>query len=186
MTATYGLKKIASILDLSERRVQQLCAKDILPKTERGRYELEPVVKAYIHYLRDRSLGEGVVSLEDARKRKLNAEAELAEIQLAQARADVVSVEEVQSQWDSVLSSVRTRILAVPTKLAPRVSVETELATVKDIIEDGIFEALGEIARDFDEPDDVEKIDAPKNEAAAKTDDKRVGRPRKTTKPRGE
>ena len=186
LTATYGLKKIASILDLSERRVQQLCAKDILPKTERGRYELEPVVKAYIHYLRDRSLGEGVVSLEDARKRKLNAEAELAEIQLAQARADVVSVEEVQSQWDSVLSSVRTRILAVPTKLAPRVSVETELATVKDIIEDGIFEALGEIARDFDEPDDVEKIDAPKNEAAAKTDDKRVGRPRKATKPRSE
>ena len=100
-------------------------------------------MKAYIHYLRDRSLGEGVVAL-SARKRKLNAEAELAEMLPAQARADVVSVEEVQSQWDLGFIKRPHADTRSADKTCAESSVETELATVKDIIEDGIFEALGE------------------------------------------
>ena len=50
------LKTIARTLDLTERRVNQLVKEGTLPKTERGRYELIPVVQAYIKFLREKSV----------------------------------------------------------------------------------------------------------------------------------
>lgn len=120
--ATHPLGTISKLLDLSERRVQQLSREGIIPKAERGRYELVPAVQGYIRYLRDRSLEVGVVSIDVARQRKTAAEAELAEIELAKARADVVGIEDVAKQWDTILTGVRTRLLAMPTKVAPMVA----------------------------------------------------------------
>ena len=64
MKTTYPIKTICEILDLTDRRVRQLVTHGILPKkdgilpkkSERGRYELIPTVRAYIHWLRDRRL----------------------------------------------------------------------------------------------------------------------------------
>ena len=82
MKTTYPIKTICEILDLTDRRVRQLVTDGILPKkdgilpkkSEWGRYELIPTVRAYIHWLRDRSLyGEAkarngnIVSLDEAR-----------------------------------------------------------------------------------------------------------------------
>ena len=142
----YPAKTIASLLDISERRVGQLVNEGIIPKTERGRYELFPVVQGYVKFLRERKLGKAVVSLDEARQRKLAAEAEMAEIELAKARADVVRVEDVARQWETILGDVRTRFLSLPTKLAPLVAVEGEKTTVKEKIEDGINTALGQLA----------------------------------------
>ena len=103
--ATYPLSTICKLLDLSERRIQQLAREGVIPKSERGRYELVPAVQGYIHYLRDRSLYVGVVSIDIARQRKTAAEAEMAEIELAKARAEVVSIEDVAKQWDQILTT---------------------------------------------------------------------------------
>jgi hypothetical protein len=69
----YPAKTIAPLLDISERRVGQLVNEGIIPKTERGRYELFPVVQGYVKFLRERKLGKAVVSLDEARQRKLAA-----------------------------------------------------------------------------------------------------------------
>jgi phage terminase Nu1 subunit (DNA packaging protein) len=142
----YPAKVIASLFDITERRVQQLVAQGVIPKTERGRYELFPAVQGYIKFLRERKLSEAVVSLDEARQRKLAAEAEMAEIELAKARADVVRIDDVARQWDAILSGVRTRLLALPTKVAPMVAVENDQSIVKEMIEDGVYSALGELA----------------------------------------
>ena len=185
----YPAKVIASLLDISERRVTQLVNEGIIPKTDRGRYELFPVVQGYIKFLRERKLGEAVVSLDEARQRKLAAEAEMAEIDLAKARADVVLVEDVGKQWDAILSAVKTRLLAVPNKVAPLASVEIDQAIVKEIIEDGIHTALGELAGGIpNNPRSGGKFgtDSGKQpqeaDSTAKTDNKRVGGSRATAK----
>ena len=59
--ATHLLGTIAKLLDLSERRVQQLSREGVIP-AERGRGGTRAAVRGYIHYLRDRSLDVGVVS----------------------------------------------------------------------------------------------------------------------------
>ena len=188
-TPTYPVSTICKLLDLTDRRVQQLSREGIIPKTERGRYELVPAVRGYIKYLRDRCVDNGVVSIDVARQRKITAEAELAEIELAKARADVVCIQDVAKQWDFILSAVRTRLLAVPTKVAPMAAVETDQSRVKELIEDGVFTALGEIAATIsDEPGSDVKSKrgvtkhADKNGTTAKADNKRVGRPRKKAK----
>ena len=57
MKTTYPIKTICEMLDLTDRRVRQLVTDGILPKkSERGHYELIPTVRAYIHWLRDRTL----------------------------------------------------------------------------------------------------------------------------------
>ena len=57
MKATYPLKTISEIFDLTEHRVHQLVQDGIIPKnSDRGRYELIPTVRVYVHWLRDRSL----------------------------------------------------------------------------------------------------------------------------------
>jgi phage terminase Nu1 subunit (DNA packaging protein) len=177
----YPAKVIASLFDITERRVQQLVAQGVIPKTERGRYELFPAVQGYIKFLRERKLSEAVVSLDEARQRKLAAEAEMAEIELAKARADVVRIDDVARQWDAILSGVRTRLLALPTKVAPMVAVENDQSIVKEMIEDGVYSALGELAAGLSdsvgrpEPG-IAELPEPVG-SADKADDKRVGRP---------
>ena len=173
--ATYPLSTICKLLDLSERRIQQLAREGVIPKSERGRYELVPAVQGYIHYLRDRSLDVGVVSIDIARQRKTAAEAEM-------ARAEVVCIEDVAKQWDQILSGVRTRMLALPTKLAAIATAETDQKIVKELITDGIHTALGELARGLRDStgSTVElgkstRKNPSKNGSTAKTNNKRVG-----------
>lgn len=188
--ATYPLSTISKLLDLSDRRIQQLSREGVIPKTERGRYELVPAVRGYIRYLRERSLDVGVVSIDEARQRKAAAEAELSEIELAKARAAVVSVDDVAKQWQSILSGVRTRLLAVPTKVAPMVAVENDQTIVKGLIEDGVHTALGELSAELfnstrcdSEPNASIERHPDEDGSATETDHKPMGRRRKKTKP---
>ena len=149
-------------------------------------------VQGYIRYLRDRSLEVGVISIDVARQRKTAAEAEMAEIELAKARADVIGIDDVAKQWEAILSAVRTRMLAVPTKIAPIVAVETDQSIVKELIEDGVYTALGELAGGLsddtgsDEEPSGGVTEKPKQDGTpAKANHKRVGRPKTKTKPGG-
>jgi phage terminase Nu1 subunit (DNA packaging protein) len=191
-SATHPLKTIATLLDLSERRVQQLSAEGVIPKSERGRYELVPAVQGYVHFLRDRNVNPGVVSLDVARQRKTAAEAELAEIELAKARADVVAIDDVAKRWDAILSGVRTRMLALPSKVAPMVTHENDQGIVKECIEDAIHTALGELSAGLsndtggrNQPVTYIRDEFAEDGPAAEAQDKPVGRSGEETKSGG-
>jgi hypothetical protein len=46
---------IAKLLDLSERRIQQLGREGVIPKPERGQYDLVGAVRGYVNYLREQA-----------------------------------------------------------------------------------------------------------------------------------
>lgn len=179
--ASHSLKTISKLLDLSPRRVQQLVKEGVIPKMERGRYELVPVVRAYIHYLRERNIQAGVVSLEEVRTRKIKAEAELAEIDLAQQRGETINVDAAAIVWGEVLGVAKSRLMSVPAKLAPIVAVEDAPAICKALIEEQVFEVLDELADEIatwaeDAGGGVDDDGGDGTEAAAETDDQRMGR----------
>ena len=187
-SALHSLDTISKLLDLTPRRVQQLSKSGVIPKSARGRYELVSAVQGYIRYLRDRSIEAGIISIDVARQRKTAAEAELAEIELAKARAAVVLIDDVARQWESILGGVRTRFLALPTKLAPLVAVENKQKIVEEIISDGVYTALGQLvtgisddAGSYGEPEPSAPIELGKVETATEDNDKPVGRQRKKT-----
>lgn len=148
---SYPLGTIAKLLDLSNRRVQQLSKEGIIPKTERGRYELVPAVRGYIRYLKERSINPGVVSFDEVRARKTAAEAEMAELELLQRKGDLIPMQQVIDTWLELIASCRSKMLSMPAKLAPVVAVEDNPAVCKQIVEEQMMEALDEIARWIDD-----------------------------------
>ena len=75
---TVAIGALGRVINLSDRRIQQLVKEGVLERHEKGRYPFLSNVKAYVVYLQARTDGGGtVIDLEDARKWKLGAEARL-------------------------------------------------------------------------------------------------------------
>lgn len=88
---------------------------------------------------------------DEARSRKLAAEAEIAEMQRDKMRGDLVDISSVESVVAEEYGAVRSKLLALPGKLAPIIAIEADEITCRDLIERGITEALDELARDAGE-----------------------------------
>ena len=125
---------------------------------------------------------------DEARTRKVNAEAELAELELKKVHGELVIAEDVVSAWNDVLGALKAKLLSIPTKGAPIVSAETNTGACKAVLEDLINEALEELSN-YDpriDPttatvDASEEVDS-NAKATTKAKRKPVGRPRKTTR----
>ena len=91
---TVVIGTLGRVINLSDRRIQQLVKEGVLSRHKKGRYPFLSNVKAYVQYLQSRADGGGsVVDLEDARRRKLGAEARLAELELLKAEEQIISVD---------------------------------------------------------------------------------------------
>ncbi len=88
------------------------------------------------------------VELERSRTRLANEQAESAKIKNEQQRGDTVSLRSVVRQVSLALSTVRTNVLAVPTKLAP-ILEHRPAAEIKAELEREILACL-EAITDFD------------------------------------
>ena len=186
---TYPAATMAKLLLLTPHRLQQLVTEGVVPKVERGRYELAPVIQAYIHYLRERTLPGmmNVVSLDEARQRKLSADAKLAEIEVAKAESGVATIQVVEKSWSDLVHAVRGRLLALPQNVAAMVAVEDDTGKCEALLSREIRSALAELG-DGKLPDIEERAGEP-DESAGEGDEsvsaaagpkrKRMGRPRK-------
>lgn len=180
--ATYPIGTIAKLLLLTDRRVQQLAKEGVLPRGERGRYELVPVVQSYIKYLKDRAIGADMPGDEgDHKRRLLKARADIAEMEAERLAGDLVPVDQVEKSWVEITSRVRQRMLAVAPKAAPIAAVETSAEACHEVIETFIHEGLAELAATpvlSSEPTSQGGDDDTEDDgAAAETDDQSVGGP---------
>jgi phage terminase Nu1 subunit (DNA packaging protein) len=89
-------------------------------------------------------------TLVEQQTRKTQADAARAEIKLAKERGEVVAVEEVKQAQIKVNSIIRTRLLGVPTKVAPLVA-NKGLPQAKAVLESEIREVLTNLAKAGDE-----------------------------------
>ena len=129
-------------------------------------------------------------SYDEARTRKVNAEAEIAELELAKVHGTLVVAEDVVKAWEDVLGALKGKLLSIPTKAAPVVSAENEAGVCEDILEDLMNEALEELSNYDPEVSATETKgteEAPEDsntdtKATTKTKRKSVGRPKKTAR----
>ena len=120
-----------------------------------------------------------------ARARKMEADAELTELELLKAKGELVPTDEVQNEWINALSSMRAKLLSLPTITAPLVSNETDVSIIQDIIEKQIHEALNELSNysptKQNRTSSSDKKSNGGSETTTKTKNKSMGRPRKAT-----
>jgi len=86
------------------------------------------------------------VSEAEARRRKRVAEARLAELRTAREEGSLVPGDDLQRTLVHLAMATRSRILAVPSKLAQALAAAESPAEAHKIVEEGLTEALEELA----------------------------------------
>ena len=143
------LQQVAAHLGVSTKTVQDLLANKVIEKQARGEYDLNQCLKAYISRLREMAAsraGNGDLNLTDERARLAKEQADAKEMENAIARGELVYIEDVAKRVEQSLAKVRTRLLAIPTKVAPEAAAADDPKEVQTLIERQIVEALNELA----------------------------------------
>lgn len=145
--AKLSLSAISQLLKLTERRIQQLAKDEIIPKAQRGEYEMIPCVHGYIDYLKAK-IGREFTAEDLAinRNRLLKAQADLVEIEKQKQEGELIAKQEVKKNWLSILSVIKSKLLSMPNKVAPVVMTYKNVNEVKLILKDKIYDTLHEIA----------------------------------------
>jgi phage terminase Nu1 subunit (DNA packaging protein) len=150
---TVDVMKIASVLNLEKRRVQQL-ASEGMPRTARGQYDPVKCMLWYIRYLQHAlekksvpTADGGFVGEREERVRLLRADADLREIELAMKRSQLVAIQDVESMLTDLVLTTKARIMAIAPRLAPELVGETSAVMIHAKIEKACREALAYLAK---------------------------------------
>lgn len=145
-------EKLALFLNLTKQRVHQLVAEG-LPRELRGKYDLDECARWYIRYLqaviekKAIPLEEGEYASEQKeRVRKMRADADLKEIDLACRRGQLVAIEDVEKEMTDLVLTTKARILSVAPRLAPELLGETSRVMAQAKIEKALKESLLQLA----------------------------------------
>ncbi len=143
-----SVTEFAAVLGITPRRVNQLAAEGVFKPTERGVYPVTAITK-YCANLRESTFkqepGE-TVGLTEQRARLTHSKADLAMMQVAKLKGELVSLAVVKQTWIAVIIMVRARLLAMPTKLAPRLLGKKNAAEVETILRAEVYEACEDLS----------------------------------------
>ena len=148
---TLNQTEMAAALGLSQSQVSKdLRAADIISGPAGG-YSLRDLVALAEYRVLDRiGMADGgqTFNVEGERGRLLARQSELAELKIAEARADLVSMTTVAGYWADIGSTCRSRLASVGSRLAATVPdpvLRVKVATACDAL---VFGALEEIQKD--------------------------------------
>lgn len=135
----YTSEVVAQHLDVTERRVRQLRDEGIIREKRPGLYNLVDAMTRYIKYVNAGSK----VDLNDERAKLTKVKREAAEMGNRVRKAELMEVGDVEKAYSTVMMNFRSRILALPQKLAPAVaSMEGDQQQIQDLIQAELEEAL--------------------------------------------
>lgn len=140
---------LAVLLDIGVRGVTELAATGVLvPAAQRGFYQTLPSIHAYIGKLRKQAAGRGgELSLNDERAKREKIGREREEIELAQLRGEVLTLDELSSAWPALCLKVRGILLAFPSKargLVPHLTAHDQ-EKLRQMAVDGLNELADEV-----------------------------------------
>ena len=88
------------------------------------------------------------VDIAQSKARKMAADAALAELELQRQRGEVVAIAEVAATVGEEYAAVRAKLLALPSKMASRVAVETTEIVCREVLTRAVTDALNELVAD--------------------------------------
>lgn len=139
------LDLLAEILSITPRRVQQLVESGILPQPKKqGMYDIPACVQNYYYNLFRGSEDEELDGTHE-RARKAKAEADRIEFDLKVKQGQYLQADLVQNEIEKSIGNCRAKLLALPRKFTPQISVAQNPNEIEDILTNGITEALNEL-----------------------------------------
>lgn len=187
----------AAHIGVTERRFREMISRGVIKPQARSQYDFAQVRVEYINHLREAAAGRQTDSgmvLANERARHAKAMADAQEMKNKVEAEEYLPRGEIQMIQAAGDARVRTKLLAIPSKAAPRLLGLETLPDIKDALSNAINEALAELANTRvvgilpgrDKAPGLHK-NAPRAlgvlHAATAGDDKRMGGRKPKTKP---
>jgi hypothetical protein len=142
-----GTNELARVLDVTPRRVRKLAEEQKLPQISAGRFPLIACVQEHIRRLRAvQEAAASDLSEQEWRKRKVAAQAALAELDLAERQGQVTRIEPVDAAVVGLITVARNKFLGVPSFLAARMP-QAVRAEVFKLAEEEVHRTLDELSQ---------------------------------------
>lgn len=142
VTPELSAAELSRLLGCSLNVVGVLTTQRILRRNATGLYDTIASNHAYLEH-REKVAGRKAARADEGpRMRMMNAKAALTELDLQERSGNLVSAARVQEAFREVAERTRTRLLLVPSRVAPRVANAASVAEVQAKIASDIEEAL--------------------------------------------
>lgn len=145
---------LGDIFGVKDSRVRQMAREGILERVAKGRYNLVGSLKNYILALKVASEGAGVdaldsdINIDEEKALHERVKRHISELKLQTMKGELHKSADVERVMMDMLAAFRTRILAIPSKVAP--SLESRDASyIKERLLAECTEALSEL-KDYD------------------------------------
>lgn len=138
--ATVSTKAICEATGWTERWLRDKITHGFIPKSVNGRWPTLETIKGCFRYLKE-TRPAGSVSMNEAKTRRAVAQAISAEVQAERDKGSVVAVDEARMTFAKCGAKVKTRMLAIPSAVAPKLvglGVAEMDAKLREHIVDGL------------------------------------------------
>ena len=143
----YDAKAVARFLDVSERRVRQLRDEKVIAEVRPGLYDLIDTNHRYINYLRKRNPeSEETIDYNTERAKLVRAKRKNEEYELQLKEQKLDSSDNIKAVMTDMRVNFKTRLMAIPSKLAPVLCKKTDKAEIFALLKEHIDEALMELS----------------------------------------
>jgi phage terminase Nu1 subunit (DNA packaging protein) len=150
-TALYNLQDAAALVGVTPQTLKTWVGHGC-PVAQKGngkrtawQFSIPDVIRWREQVAAEKASGGVNSTMDDARLRRANADAALAELQLLRESGEVVTIEEVVRQVGDQLSAVRAKMLAIPTASATLLATMSDPRECRDCTDQFIREALEEL-----------------------------------------
>lgn len=165
---------LANLFGLTTRSIRRLENEGVIKKVTRGKYLLQDNVKSYITYiktlsdLKENKSEEGKIDYDEEHALLERRKREKIELELAAMRGTMHYSEDVERVMNDMLSNFKAKILALPSRAAPRIITLSTIADIQEILQNEVLDALNEMSQynpnDFYSEDYIEVLDDDINE----------------------
>ena len=145
--------RLSEVLGIAERTIRDREKAGDIQKIGTDQYLFVESVHGYIEFLKNRRTnqhdgggGEGADDYEVQRARLTRAKADIAEIQAETMKGNFHEAASVELVWTDMLMNCRSKLLAMPSRLSPKLRKESNVIKIRSILETTVHEALNELA----------------------------------------
>jgi phage terminase Nu1 subunit (DNA packaging protein) len=136
-------KELSTIMDLTDRRVNQLVTEGIIEKEIEGNFD---VMKCIISYYKNKAGVEAGINYEVERALHEKIKRETAEIQLAELRGNMHNADDVKRVLTGMLITFKSKILAIPGAVAARLTNQSNPNVISTVLTKEVKTALQELS----------------------------------------
>lgn len=155
---TVNSATLEKIIGVSDRRIRQLAEEGIVVRAAKGRYKLKDSIMNYILTLKvameaaGTDSPDGELDLEEEKAIHERVKRHISELKLQVMKGELHRSGDVERVMTDMLVSIRARLLAMPTKLAPLLVARNDVGYIRTALNREVLDALNEL-KDYNPKD---------------------------------